>query len=265
MLAVSCSSQKKDIDTPGTAEWLVNQYFVNPNPPDLKEYYTGEMIRFLNDPTYGATVPLEVKTTYRTLQQDSLSTVWGITSRYGEDTRDMYCYMTKGDKAWQIVAIVWMPAYDVFLDQIGQLKALPEQTDSVKMEIRSKELTIATDSALQQYFIEHHAGFDSIGALTSQYSGLQMYQARCTDPSYASEHDGLYSKACPLMKELCVQSIYHGSEECPAGTFYEIGSYIRNSIGYLYVPAGSKPPAMSYKRFYYIVKMAENWYLYKAT
>jgi hypothetical protein len=264
MLAVSCSSHKKDIDTPGTAEWLMNQFFVNPNPPDLREYMAGEMLRFINDATYGATVPLDVKTTCHQIQQDSLNAIWGITSRYGEDTRNMYCYLVHGAKAWQMVAIVWMPAYDVFMEQIGQLKAMPEETDSIKWEIRSKELGISTDSALGKYFVDSKGSWDKLGSLTSSLSGLQMYRERCSDPSYAGEHDSLYGKVCPLMNELCVRAIYHGSEECPAGTFYEVSSWLRNSVGYLYVPEGAKPPAMSYKRFFYIQKVAENWYLYKA-
>ncbi|MFZ1682738.1 MAG: hypothetical protein WAU88_01280 [Candidatus Zixiibacteriota bacterium] len=261
MLAASCSSQKADIETPGTAEWLMNQFFVNPNPPDLREYLTGAMQQDMQP--YGATVPLEVKTTYHPLQLDSTTSIWAVTSRYGEDTRDMYCYMTRGRKAWQIEAVVWSPAYDVLGEQVAQLRAINPLPDSLKVELASKELTIASDSALGAYLLGHQQQFDSLVNLTGKYTPLQLFRERCSDPNFAVEHDSIYTKACGLLSTLSIQELSRGREVCPAGTFFEVGNFLRNAVGFLWVPDGAKPPAMSFGKFYYIGKVTKNWYVYK--
>ena len=44
-----------------------------------------------------------------------------------------------------------------------------------------------------------------------------------------------------------------------------IGGIIDNSVGYLYVPPGVKPPTMTPDEFIHIEQIADGWYIYKTT
>jgi hypothetical protein len=44
-----------------------------------------------------------------------------------------------------------------------------------------------------------------------------------------------------------------------------IGGMLNNSVGFLYVPEGRMPPAMSSGGYIYIEKVMDHWYLYKTT
>jgi hypothetical protein len=262
-LTAGCSKKADDPNRVGSAEWVIKAYFLEPNPPDLMPYMADGFAYGPQDPTYGASVPLDVKTTYRVLQADSNNIVYAVTSRYQGDMRDMYCYMNRRDTLWQINTLLFMPAYDQYIQEIAALKAQSPLTDSLKTEIRIREMTIASDSVLTAHFNAHKADFDSMAALCSPFSGLMLLTSRCGDENFATQFDSIYGKVCPSLAAGMVVSVIHGIPEYPAATFFEVGHYLRHGVGYVYVPEGANPPVMSAKRFYLLDKIAPNWYLYK--
>ncbi len=271
LLGVAALSQttKKSAKAPakapavGSPEWVVREYFVDPNPPSLLPYMSSDFGTKFGDTTFGASVPSGVVVTYRSLQADSASRIYAVTARYGTDVRDMYCYLELQGTAWKIAAIHWLPAYDTYADDIKAIKATTAMTDSLQLELTMKELTISSDSALTRHFLSHKKVFDSLAKITSTYKGLFLLLTRCSDSGFAPEQGGVYAKVCPLMHAASVWGIMHGTQDCPAGTFFDVGEMRENMVGFLYVPQGTPVPKMSSDHIYLIDKIAPNWYLYK--
>jgi hypothetical protein len=247
----------------GSPEWLIREYYIDSNPPNLAPYMSSDVRTNFGDTTFGASIPPNVVVTYRLLKSDSAQKIYAVTSRYGTDVRDMYCYLERQASVWKIAAIHWLPAYDTYADDIKAMKATATMTDSLRLELAMKELTITSDSALTRHFLRHKKVFDSLAKITSQYKGLFLLLTRCSDSGFAPEQGGVYAKVCPLMHPASVWAIYHGTQDCPAGTFFEAGEMRENQVGFLYVPPGTPVPKMSADHLYLVEKIAANWYLYK--
>lgn len=247
----------------GSPEWLVKEYFVDLNPPNLVPYMSIDVRTNFGDTTFGALIPSDVVVTYRRLQSDSALKIYAVTARYGADIRDMYCYIERKGTAWQISAIHWMPAYDEYAGDIKAIKAIPQLNDSLQLELKMKELTISSDSALKVHFMTHRKQFDTLAQITTPYKGLFLLLSRCSDSAFAPEQGRVYEKVCPFMRPASVWAIFHGNADCPAGTFFEVGEQRANVVGFLYVPKGSPVPPMNEGRLYLLDKIVPNWYLYK--
>jgi hypothetical protein len=250
--------------TVGSPEWLVQQYFLTEKPADLRPYLGGEMLKHPDEPSLGSIAPPYVKMTYRPIRVGSEKAVYAVAVHDSTGIRDLYCHMAKSGSVWKIMAILWMATYEVYPGPIALLKAQKSLPDSAKASLSKMQLSIASDSALKRHFAANRELLDSLLSLTRSYGSILLARNRCGDPAFELQYGGLYKQVCPCLNQAQVWALFHGSEECPNATFFELGGLQENVVGFMYVPEGSSPPPLSYDRYFLIESLAPHWYLYKA-
>lgn len=219
---------------------LVN-FFGHGGISDKSSVYHGEMLQnFSNKSTLGQALPRNVHATFRRLDGSQRNTVYAVLLSDGHNSQDWYVFMVRENDIWKISAVRNLALPGVFYSALQQLEQKNPRSEVEEWQYRNMLLTIKSDQELKNYLRSNLAKFKNLANLYSEGDKEKSNEgAKHLYVNFVSDKEGVID--------------------------FNVGGIIDNSVGYLYVPEGSKPPLMSPSGFIYVEEIADGWYIYKTT
>lgn len=253
----------------GSCEWIVEQYFIAPEFPDVKDYIAKEEYDYqLSHPSLGemfreAIDSNFIKITYRNIHEDSETSVYAVTFSSKNLDTDMYCHLHNKEGKWKIHAVREVAMTGIYFAMIEQIESLSSIPDSMLFDYENAKLVVSSDKELKQYFINNESKFNKIVTLYKQHPSLKKTTSYLYDRKF-HKTDADYNAdktAIKLMKELFISSINRGNDNIS----FQIGGILENTVYIMYNPDENSPPKMSPNDNIYVEKLAPNWYIVKTT
>ena len=203
--------------------------------------YHGEMLeQYANQPTLGESLPKDVQATFRKLDETKNNAIYAVLLSDGRQTQDWYAFLVRENKIWKLSTVRTLALTGVFHMALQQLKQKAFRTDDEEWQYQNMLLTNKSDSDLKAYLKNKLVEFKYVVELLSKGDKkLSEIEAKKLFVNKVKNNDGLVE--------------------------LNIGGIIDNTVGYLYVPPGKNPPAMSPSEFIYIEQITDGWYIYKTT
>ncbi len=242
LLSFSTLTAQKNVYPKNSPEWLVDMFFKQTQFPEKEKYYTGEMMQDVNYPSIGEELNGRAKVTFRKIELNNQTGVYGIVIKDDGNTANFYCYVRNISGNWKIEAVrkFQLPGFIYSsADSLSQIENLP---DSVSSLLKILKLLIGTDEQLKSFLSENINDFYNIaGAFDKK---------RADDLNF-------------LMNKLNLEYIYI-DEIYPQCIFILVGVFDRIEVGYIFSKNKSAVPKISPERFIYIEEVLPNWYVYRA-
>jgi hypothetical protein len=229
-------------------EWMprkiVDAFFDRSGIKNKKLIYSGEMLEnYLDKPTMGQMLaPDTTVDDIRLLEQTKGRAIYAVAISNKGRVYDYYIYLER-KTAWKLAAVrtLWLSGF--FSSALEELEKKEARTPAEEAQYQNMLLTMKSDKDLKRYFSAN------IGKLQAIADAAK---------------NGDMKKADTLADELNLNKVFK-QEDYPGIIEINIGGMLDNGVGFLYVPDGKKPPAMSSGGYIYIEKVIEHWYLYKTT
>lgn len=223
-------------------EALVKQFFDKKGIKDKQSVYAGELLtHYLDKPTLGETLPDNTRVDYHVLQHNNNKSIYTVNVSNGNISQNWYIYLEKYQETWKITAVRTLALPGLFFIALQELANKQNRTDEEEFQYQNMLLTIKSDIKLKDYLKQNIVIFNKVAELSK------------SNPTAANK----------LAKTLHINSIQF--EKDSGITDISIGGMLDNTVGYLYIPKGSKIPVMSPNDYIYIEKITENWFIYKTT
>lgn len=208
---------------------------------DKSSVYHGEMLaNFIDKPTLGEGMPSNVQYSVRRLDESANKAIYAVLLSDGQHSQDWYAFLVNEGDRWKLSAVRCLALPGVFYMALQELEKRSPRAENEEWQYQNMLLTIKSDSDLKQYLRSHISEFTVVVKLFSE---------------------GLEEQAKNAAKSLLVSFI--GSDD---GTIrLSIGGILDNSVGFLYVPPGVKPPKMSADEIIYVEEIEGGWFIYKTT
>jgi mRNA-degrading endonuclease RelE of RelBE toxin-antitoxin system len=225
----------------GSPEWLVDMFFVKSSFPEKADYYSGEMLNDINDPTIGDELEGKANVNFHQLKAGDYEIVFKVDVNQDEKIIDFYCFLTKNEHKWTINAVrtFLLPSFIyVIRDSLAQLKNLSSNDSTL---FRSLILFTESDKQLMKYL----------------EINLKDFQKLVSD-----FHDDLKDEANRYLILLGCNAIY-ADKKYPGCVFIQIQKLKEMECGFIYKPESALLPEISIKDFIYIEEVVANWYIYR--
>lgn len=228
-----------------TPKKIVEAFFDPAGIKNKKAIYSGEMIdRYLDKPTLGQMLAPDIKIDeIRQLEQRRDRAIYAVSISNKGTVLDYYLFLEKNKGTWKLDAVrtLWLPGlFSIVLEELEKKK---NRTAEEESQYQNMLLTIKSDKDLKLFLSANIKKLQTIADLAK---------------------NGNMEKANTLAEKLNLNKVFL-SQDYPGIIEINIGGMIDNSVGFMYVPNGKKPPAMSSGGYIYIEKVIEHWYLYKTT
>jgi hypothetical protein len=226
----------------GTPAWILESFFTQTTFPTPDRFYTGEMRRYLENPPMGAYVPPGYSHKIDILLESADSAVYRFTYSNSERAGDWYAFLVREEEVWKLSAVRTLAIPRFVRELRDSLRAKETRDEKEESELAKMDLMFSPDIELKAYLSDHIASFESIAdRLIKGESAADL----------KSESDKLKIDHLSITKEGWVQFI--------------IGGVLDNAVGYVFVPAGKKPPTMSEENFILVERVKDGWFLIKTT
>jgi hypothetical protein len=225
------------------AEEILTSFFGPTGIQDKKSVYTGEMLTvYAGQRTLGETLPPGTTFTYRQLQSNATSEIYAVAVKAKGETRDWYAYFRHDRGRWKLNAIRTLALPGLFFEVLHDL-AVKKRDREEESIYQNMQLTLQSDAQLKQFLLAHLKDMEALVRLSRAGKSVQAKQAV----------EALHlNTVAPL-----------GSDE--RITDISIGGILDNSVGFLYVPVGVAPPAITPSDYIYVESVTGHWFLYKTT
>ncbi|MBT8378313.1 MAG: hypothetical protein KJN64_03695 [Ignavibacteria bacterium] len=239
LLSLNISAQQY---TKGSPEWLVDMFFNSSSFEEKINYYTGEMMNDLQQPTIGE----ELKESdaqilfYKILEKDNRQN-FAVELEVNERVIDFYCYIIKENETWKIEAIRRFLLPRFIYSVYDSLSNLPSPSPPDQNLMKTLQLFTMNDAQLKNY----------LNSKDDEYSNIVWYFNR-------NENEEVDSR----LSLLGCNAVYKDNR-FPSCVFIQINTFKRMETGFFYANEKSVIPLMSPKEFIYIEKVLPGWYLYR--
>ncbi|MBU6955057.1 hypothetical protein [Hahella sp. HN01] len=221
---------------------LVKQFFSQDGIKNKKEVYAGEMLEhYLDRPTLGESLPTGIEISLRALEKTPEREIYAVLLSKDGKSQDWYIYLINDQEKWKISAVRNLALPGLFFMALHEAQSKSERTKEEERQYQNMLLTLRLDSELKEFL---RSNIDSLSAI-------------------ASEAQIDTDKATVAAKALYLNLVRY--EKGSGIVDVNIGGMLDNSVGYLFVPAGSNAPSMSDDNYIYIEHVVGNWYVYKTT
>ncbi len=242
LLSFSTTPAQKSVYAENSPEWLVDMFFNQTQFPEKEKYLIGEMLQDVSYPTIGEELNGRATVTFRKIELDDQTGVYGIVIKDNGNTANFYCYVSNISGNWKIGAVrkFQLPGYIYSsADSLSQIENLP---DSVSSLLKILKLLIGTDEQLKLFLSDNINDFyNVVGAFDNK---------RADDLNF-------------LMNKLNLEHIFT-DEIYPQCIFILVGGFGRIEVGFLFSKNKSSIPKISPEQFIYIEEVLPNWYVYRA-
>lgn len=263
----------------GSPDWIIHQIFgPSRGSVDLAPYIGGELVMpdanqpdLANHPFVDSSDAVSI----RALERNPDKIIYAVFVRNKDAQADIYCYMKRNTKAWQLVAIRSLATYGVTEAFVSELEKKPTLSGKERWELAKARLTVSSDSALKAYFWAHQATYSRILKMLSYRrasDSLPLTDKRRLERGYLERLDTLSREIGKVEDSLLTRggpSLY--LSDCPGTSVFMVGGLLDNAVGYAYLPDSCTVPSMWQSAeshgsgVIYIERIAPQWYLFKTT
>ncbi len=225
----------------GSPEWLVDMFFSKASFPDKANYFSGEMLNYIDEPTIGEELKGEGENYFHQIKVESDRLVYSVEIKTEIKTIEFYCYLSKYESNWKIDAVrrFLLPAFIYSVrDSLSQLNTL-SSGDSVFF--LSIQLFTATDYELKNYLEEN---LDKFRGLISLFNSNFKSQA----------DEALASVGC--------NAIY-SDKKYPGCIFIQILKFETMEVGFIQAADAILLPEISLGEYIYIEEVTPGWFIYR--
>ena len=232
---------QKSVYPKDSPEWLIDMFFKQTQFPEKEKYFTGEMMQDVNYPTIGEELNGRATVTFRKIELNNRTGVYGVVIKDDGNTANFYCYVRNISGNWKIESVrkFQLPRFIYSsVDSLSQIENLPDSASSL---LQTLKLMVGTDEQLKFFLSENINDFYNIvGAFNDK---------RADDLNL-------------LMNKLNLEYIFI-DEIYPQCIFILVGGFDRIEVGYIFSKIKSSIPKISPERFIYIEEVLPNWYVYR--
>ena len=220
---------------------VLGQFFGHSGISNKPAVYTGEMLKYYVDkPTLGEGLPATVEANFRVLNQSENNAVYAVLLSDGRRSQDWYAFLIRENKVWKLSAVRQLALTGMTTMVLHRLEQKSARTKEEEWQYQNMRLTLKSDSDLKAYLKQKLTKFKQVVAL------------------YSTGHK---DQAQTAAKQLYIDSV----NDRDGLLDLNIGGITDNAVGYLYIPPGKQPPAMSPNDFIYVEQIIDGWYIYKTT
>lgn len=227
--------------SPGSPEWLVDMFFSKSSFPDKANYFTGEMVSEINEPTIGEELNGEAKVSFHQIRATNSTYVFAVEVKTDKKTIDFYSYLVNDNNNWKITAVrrFLLPSFIYIVrDSLQMLDAL-SASDSVFL--LSLQLFTASDEEVKNYL---NSNLDKFQELISLFNNNDKDKADIA----------LASVGC--------NAIYT-DRPYPGCTFIQILNFENMEAGFIQAADAILLPEISVEGFIYIEEVSTGWFVYR--
>ena len=233
---------QKSIYPKNSPEWLVDMFFKQTQFPNKEKYLIGEMMQDVNYPTIGEELNGRAIVTFKKIELNDRTGVYGVVIKDDGNTANFYCYVRNISENWKIEAVRKFQLPGFIYSSADSLSRIENIPDSVSSLLKILKLIIGTDEQLKFFLSENINDFYKIvGAFDNK---------RVDDLNL-------------IMNKLNLEYIFI-DENYPQCIFILIGGFDRIEVGYIFSKNKSFVPKISPERFIYIEEALPNWYVFRA-
>jgi hypothetical protein len=225
----------------GSPEWLVDKFFSKSSFPDKANYYTGEMVSEINEPTIGEELNGEAKVSFHQIRATNSTCVISVEVETDKKIIDFYSYLVNDNNNWKITAVrrFLLPSFIYTVrDSLQMLDAL-SASDSVFL--LSLQLFTASDEEVKNYL---NSNLDKFQELISLFNNNDKDKADIA----------LASVGC--------NAIYT-DRPYPGCTFIQILNFENMEAGFIQAADAILLPEISVEGFIYIEEVSTGWFVYR--
>ncbi len=227
--------------TPAAVPDVLLRFFGPEGIPDKHVAYCGEMLkRHTERPTLGESLGKGAKCEFRKLDETKNSAVYAVLVSKGQKSRDYYVFLTGENDVWKLSAVRAFTIPGMYTQLIRLLGLSSQRSEEEEWQYQNGLLVTKDDRQLKLHLKEQVEKLDRIATLMA---------------------DGSEAEAQKLAKSLFFTSV----ENRDGVVDLMLGGMLDNSVGYLFVPSGKKPPAMEPSEFIYVERITDHWYIYRTT
>jgi len=221
---------------------LVSQFFGPDGIKNKKDAYAGEMLEHYSDkPTLGESLPSGVEIHTRLLEGTPKREIYAVLLSKDGKSQDWYLYLLNEQNKWKISNVRNLALPGLFFMALQEVQNKPNRSKEEEYQYQNMLLTVQSDSDLKSFLLKNIDSFNSI----------------------AKESKWNIDKATQTAKNLNLNFVIYKKEDGIVDV--NVGGILDNSVGYIYVPSGTKVPSMSADEYIYIEHVKDNWYVYKTT
>jgi hypothetical protein len=238
LFAAQINSQQFSVGSP---EWLVDMFFVKSSFPDKANYFHGEMLNEINEPTIGEELNGKGEVAFRQIKTADFKAVFAVEIKLEEKTIDFYCYLIKHSDGWKINAVrrFLLPHFVYSVrDSLSNLNSLSSNDSTFLLSLK---LFTMTDAELKKFFNTEKENFQSIVTSFNKGSGDQVDK-------------GLAEVGC--------NAIY-SDKKYPGCIFIQILKFEKMETGFIQAANEVLLPEISPEEFNYIDEVSPGWFIYR--
>jgi len=225
----------------GSPEWLVDMFFNKSSFPDKSEYFTGEMLNYVDETTIGEELNGEGEVYFYQIQAKPEQIIFAIEIKQKQSAIDFYCYLIKIQNDWKINAVrrFLLPAFIYTIrDSLSQLNTLTKNDSAFYLSL---QLFTLTDKELKSYFKSNVNDFQNL---------------------ISSFNDNLKEQVDIYLSSLGCNAIYT-DKSYPGCIFVQILMFEDMEAGFIQAADARLLPEISVEEFIYIEEAERGWFIYR--
>ena len=238
LFAGQINSQQISVSSP---EWLVDMFFSKSSFLEKANYYSGEMLSEINEPTIGEELNGKGEVAFRQIKATNDESVFAIEVKLENKIIDFYSYLKKEGDQWKITAVrrFLLPQFIYTVrDSLSNLKSLSSNDSTFYLSLK---LFTMNDSGLIKYF-------------NSNLNKFQELVASFNNSLSDEINKGLVSVAC--------NAIY-SDKKYPGCIFIQILKFETMEIGFIQAANSVLLPEISVEKYIYIDEVSPGWFIYR--
>ena len=225
----------------GSPEWMVDMFFVKSSFPDKANYFSGEMLSEINEPTIGEELNGKGEIFFHQIKATNDENVFAVEVKLENKVIDFYCYLVKQENNWMINTIrrfLLPPFVYTVRDSLSNLNSLSSNDSSFYLSLKFFTMT---DAELKNY-------------LTTNLNKFQELVVAFNNNSK--------DKADKLLGSVGCNAIYT-DKKYPGCVFIQILTFENIEAGFIQAPDAILLPQISFQDYIYIEEVSPGWFVFR--
>jgi len=223
----------------GSPEWLVDMFFSKSSFPDKANYFSGEMLSEINEPTIGEELNGKGEIFFHQIKATNDENVFAVEVKLENKVIDFYCYLQKLNDVWKIYSVRRFILPDFLFQVADSLSQLPSLADS--SFYLSLKLFIMNDAQLKNHLVSN---LDSFNKLIDYFNKDNKV-----------EGDRMLAK-------LGLNAIFR-DKNFQGCIFLLINSFQSIGAGFIYAGDSAKLPEISANDLIYLEEIIPGWFVFR--
>ena len=227
--------------TLGSPEWLIDKFFKQSTFSDKANYYTGEMLNDIDNPSLGEELSGRGIIQFHKIKDAKDENVFTVEVSVDDKVIDFYFFLKLQTEGWKIGAVrrfLLPPFIFTARDSLSNLNSLSADDSTFYLSLK---LFTMTDSELKNYLNAH---INELQELVSYFNQEQS------------------DKIKKELASLGCNAIFK-DRNYPGCLFIQILAFEKMEAGFLYSSESSKLPEVSPNHFICIEEVLPGWFIYR--